>query len=147
MTEAEVKRQATYTIRPLDMTTWDAWSDLVVRNGGVFGGCWCIGFHPEAFGKSVAENRERKLARVRKGEAHAAVVFDRDEAVGWCQFGSPAELTRIKHRRAYEEQPPVPPDWRITCFLRRQTPPPARGRGRRAGGGARFDRRRRGRCL
>jgi len=116
MTEAEVKRQATYTIRPLDMTTWDAWSDLVVRNGGVFGGCWCIGFHPEAFGKSVAENRERKLARVRKGEAHAAVVFDRDEAVGWCQFGSPAELTRIKHRRAYEEQPPVPPDWRITCF-------------------------------
>src|SRR5215831_4628472 len=83
----------------------------------------------------------RAQAAVRKGEAHAAVVFDGDEAVGWCQFGSPAELTRIKHRRAYEEQPPVPPDWRITCFLRRQTPPPARGRGRRAGGGARFDRR------
>ena len=65
MTEAEVKGQATYTIRPLDMTTWDAWADLVERNGGVFGGCWCIGFHPEAFGKSVAENRERKLRSAR----------------------------------------------------------------------------------
>ncbi|MBO0684369.1 MAG: GNAT family N-acetyltransferase [Candidatus Dormibacteraeota bacterium] len=107
----------TYTIRPLEMATWDAWAALVERNGGVFGGCWCIAFHPEGLAHTTAEaNRERKLARVRKGEAHAAVVFQGEEAVGWCQFGSPAELTRIKHRRAYEEQPPPPPDWRITCF-------------------------------
>jgi len=116
VTETEVKRAARYIIKPLDMTTWDAWAALVERNGGVFGGCWCQGNHPEGFGKSAAENRERKLARVRKGDAHAAVVFDGDEALGWCQFGSTVELPRIKHRRAYEAQPPEPPDWRITCF-------------------------------
>ena len=44
--------------------------------------------------------------------------FDGDDCVGWCQFGSPDELPRIKHRRAYvvaglEREP----DWRITCFF------------------------------
>lgn len=115
MTETEAKR-APYTTEPLDMTTWEAWAALVERNGGVFGGCWCQGNHPEGFGKSAAENRARKLERVRNGDAHASVVFQGAEALGWCQFGSPAELPRIKHRRAYEEQRPEPPDWRITCF-------------------------------
>ena len=106
-----------YAIRPLEPTTWDAFAALVERNGGVFGGCWCIGYHTEGVGHTTAEqNRERKLARVHADETHAALVFDGEEAVGWCQFGTPAELPRIKHRRAYEEQPPEPADWRITCF-------------------------------
>ncbi len=106
-----------YAIRPLEPTTWDAFAALVERNGGVFGGCWCIGYHAEGVGHTTAEqNRERKLARVDADETHAALVFDGEEAVGWCQFGTPAELPRIKHRRAYEEQPPEPADWRITCF-------------------------------
>jgi hypothetical protein len=28
-----------YTIRHLDADTWDLFADLVVRNGGIFGGC------------------------------------------------------------------------------------------------------------
>jgi hypothetical protein len=28
-------------------------------------------------------------------------VYDEATCVGWCQFGSPDELPRIKHRRAY----------------------------------------------
>jgi hypothetical protein len=36
-----------YTARPLDGDTWDLFADLVERNNGVFGGCWCIGYHPE----------------------------------------------------------------------------------------------------
>jgi hypothetical protein len=32
-----------YTIRPLDASTWAAFAELVERNNGIFGGCWCIG--------------------------------------------------------------------------------------------------------
>lgn len=108
----------TYTTRPLDSSTWDAFAELVVRNGGVFGGCWCLGFHSE--GNQVGGfdgRRDAKRARVERGDAHAALVFDADGvAQGWCQFGSPAELPRIKHRREYDKDAPPFPDWRITCF-------------------------------
>jgi GNAT superfamily N-acetyltransferase len=35
--------------------------------------------------------------------------------VGWCQFGSPGELPRIKSRAAYEKAVTTLPDWRIGC--------------------------------
>jgi len=106
-----------YTINALDETTWDAFAALVERNNGVFGGCWCMGFHPEGVGRhtTAALNRERKLARVRSRTTHAALVFDGDDCVGWCQFGSPDELPRIKSRAAYEKTRPVAPGWRIAC--------------------------------
>ena len=93
-----------FDVRPLDPTTWPAFAALVERNNGVFGGCWCMGFHPEGVGRdTTAElNRERKLARVQAGTTHAALVFDGDDCLGWCQFGSPDELPRIKSRAAYE---------------------------------------------
>jgi len=51
------------------------------------------------------------------GRAHAALVYDGERCVGWCQFGSPDELPRIKHRKAYLAGAEAPPDWRITCFF------------------------------
>jgi GNAT superfamily N-acetyltransferase len=109
--------ESTFDIRPLDESTWSAFAALVERNNGIFGGCWCMGFHPEGVGKdTTAElNRERKLERVRAGTAHAALVFRGEDCLGWCQFGRPAELPRIKSRAAYEKGQPVPPDWRIAC--------------------------------
>ena len=106
-----------YTIRALDETTWDAFAALVERNNGVFGGCWCIGFHPEGGDRkaTAALNRQRKLERVRAGTAHAALVFDGDDCVGWCQFGAPAEVPRIKNRAAYERGRSSTPNWRIAC--------------------------------
>ncbi len=106
-----------YTVKALDESTWDAFAALVERNNGVFGGCWCMGFHPEGVGKDTtrAQNRERKLERVRAGPAHAALVFDGDECLGWCQFGAPEELPRIKSRAAYEKGRTTSPDWRIAC--------------------------------
>jgi GNAT superfamily N-acetyltransferase len=108
--------RTTYTIKPLDETTWDAFAALVERNNGVFGGCWCIGFHPEGVDRTTpALNRRRKLERIRQGRAHAALVFDGDNCVGWCQFGTPDEVPRIKSRAAYEKGQLSSPDWRITC--------------------------------
>jgi ribosomal protein S18 acetylase RimI-like enzyme len=105
-----------YTIRPLNAGTWDAFAELVERNNGVFGGCWCIGFHPECGQRGIG-HREVKEARVRTDAAHAALVLDEDGvAQGWCQYGSPEELPNIKHRRVYEKDAPPLPDWRITCF-------------------------------
>jgi GNAT superfamily N-acetyltransferase len=106
-----------YTIKPLDESTWDAFAVLVDRNNGVFGGCWCLGFHPEGGDTELtpAMRRERKLERVREGTAHAALVFDNDDCVGWCQFGAPDEVPRIKSRAVYEKGQSIPPDWRIAC--------------------------------
>jgi GNAT superfamily N-acetyltransferase len=108
---------STYTIRALDESTWNAFAELVECNNGVFGGCWCIGFHPEGGDKhtTAALNRERKLERVRTGTTHAALVFDGDDCLGWCQFGEPDEVPRIKSRSAYERSLTTPPDWRIAC--------------------------------
>ena len=108
--------EPTYTVKALDESTWDAFAALVERNHGVFGGCWCLGFHPEDDRKlAPAVRRERKLERVRKGTAHAALVFDGEDCVGWCQFGAPDEVPRIKSRAAYEKGLATPPDWRIAC--------------------------------
>jgi GNAT superfamily N-acetyltransferase len=106
-----------YAIKALDESTWPAFADLVDRNNGIFGGCWCIGFHPEGGDRGVtaAQNRERKHDRVRAGTAHAALVFDGDNCVGWCQFGSPDEVSRIKNRAEYEKGKTTPPTWRIGC--------------------------------
>lgn len=106
-----------YTIRALEETTWPAFASLVERNNGIFGGCWCIGFHPEGAEKnSSAElHRQRKLDRVRRGAAHAALVFDGEACVGWCQFGSPDEVPRIKNRKEYEKGHTRSADWRIAC--------------------------------
>jgi GNAT superfamily N-acetyltransferase len=103
-------------VKALDASTWPDFAALTERHDGVWGGCWCLGFHAEG-AKRGPHRRAAKETRVREGRAHAALVFDAEECVGWCQFGSPEELPRIKHRKAYEAGAPEPPDWRITCFF------------------------------
>ncbi|HEX4223190.1 MAG TPA: GNAT family N-acetyltransferase [Pseudonocardiaceae bacterium] len=104
-----------YTVLPLTASTWDAFAELVERNNGIFGGCWCLGYHPESRERG-SHRRTIKEDRVRTDRAHAALVLDGDgRAQGWCQYGSPDELPSIKHRRAYDKDAPRRPDWRITC--------------------------------
>ena len=92
-----------YRIRPLDGSTWAAFAELAERNNGVYGGCWCMAYHPEVS---------------RTDAAHAALVIDENgSAQGWCQYGSPAELPGIKHKREYDKNSPPLPDWRITCLF------------------------------
>lgn len=108
-----------FTIKRLDKTTWPGFAALVERHGGIFGGCWCLSFHAEGKpgGLSVAARCAAKEKRVREGNAHAALVYDGELCVGWCQFGSPDELPRIKNRKTYEEGLTALPAWRITCFF------------------------------
>jgi GNAT superfamily N-acetyltransferase len=107
------------TTRALDASTWSHFAKLVEDHNGVWGGCWCLGFHEEGrSGIHTAEQRRAlKEARVRDGRAHAALAFDDARCVGWCQFGATEELPRIKHQKAYREGLVELPDWRITCFF------------------------------
>ena len=105
-----------YTTRPLDASTWDAFAELVERNNGIYGGCWCIVHHLE-YKRGVSDPRTLKEQLVRAGRAHAALVFDEDDlAQGWCQYGSPEELG-LKHTREYAKDPPPPARWRIACIF------------------------------
>jgi hypothetical protein len=116
----------TLTVKPLSPTTWPAFAALVEQNNGVWGGCWCMGFHVKLKGRTAAQNRAEKQQRVLEGSTHAALVFDGDACLGWCQFGSPLELPEVKSRRLYEQGLIALPDWRITCFF---TGKGLRGRG------------------
>lgn len=109
-TDLEPAKSGPFTVGLLSESTFPAFAAMVERNH-IWGGCWCMGFH------STERRREEKEARVREGRTHAALVFDGETAIGWCQYGRAEELPRIKHRKAYDSQSNEAPDWRITCFV------------------------------
>ncbi len=74
-----------------------------------------MGMHPAREPGDERSNRERKLERVHAGTAHAALVFDGGQCLGWAQFGSPEEIPRIKNRAAYDKGATSLPRWRIGC--------------------------------
>jgi GNAT superfamily N-acetyltransferase len=106
-----------YQTRPLDADTWTDFARLVEANNGVWGGCWCMWYHNKGGDQTPDEKRAAKERLVREGRAHVSLVFDGEDCVGWCQFGSPEELPCIHNARAYNATDPVLPDWRITCFF------------------------------
>jgi GNAT superfamily N-acetyltransferase len=108
-----------YTIKPLGPDTWEAFAQLAERHNGVWNGCWCTWFHTAHGEKTfTAEgNRALKERLVGQGRAHAALVFDGDMAVAWCQYGAPGELPNIYHRKEYEAALDMLPDYRLTCFF------------------------------
>ena len=107
-----------YAVKALDGSTWDAFAALAEKHNGCGFGCWCTWFHSRDGRPEGEKGRPWKERLVREGKAHAALVFDGDAAVGWCQYGSPEELPRIYHRKEYEAtRTGEPPDYRITCFF------------------------------
>ena len=116
MTDAD---GAAYRTKALTTETWPDFARLVEANNGVWGGCWCMGFHPEGVGKghTAAGNRDAKQDHVRRGTIHQVLVYDGDECVGWCQYGSPSELPNIKNPKAYGAGLSELPDWRIGCLF------------------------------
>ncbi len=131
--KAASETAAAFSVRSLDVDTWPAFARLVEANNGVWGGCWCMGFHVKVGkGRTPTQNRNEKEQRVNEGGTHASLVFANDECLGWCQFGSPEELPEIKSRRRYEKDLTTLPDWRITCFFT--------GKGQRRHGGGTVER-------
>jgi GNAT superfamily N-acetyltransferase len=126
-----------YEIKALGPDTWAAFADLAGRHNGVWNGCWCTWFHAAAGsggrtvlvdggagrpacaerGQSAEGNRAIKERLVNEGRAHAALVFDGDVAVAWCEYGTPAELPNIYHRKEYEAGLDKLPDYRLTCLF------------------------------
>jgi GNAT superfamily N-acetyltransferase len=108
-----------YTTKPLSPETWTDFAALVEANNGVWGGCWCMGFHPEGLGKNstAAGNRGAKRAHVDNGTVHQVLVYHDAECVGWIQYGPPVEVATIKNPQAYEKGMVDLPDWRIGCVF------------------------------
>jgi hypothetical protein len=107
-----------YAIRALDASTWEAFADLAEKHNGCGFGCWCTWFHTREGRPEDLKGRPWKERLVREGKAHAALVFDGDAAVAWCQYGSPEELPRIFHLKEYEAtRTEELPDYRLTCLF------------------------------
>jgi GNAT superfamily N-acetyltransferase len=108
-----------YIVRPLGPDTWDAFAAPAERHNGVWNGCWCTYFHPTCPepGQSQEVNRGIKERLVNEGVAHAALVFDGDRAVAWCEYGTPEELPNVQHNKQYLAELDILPDYRITCFF------------------------------
>ena len=107
------------SVRALTPETWDAFADMMERHNGVFGGCWCTYFQTMHEEKTfdAGSNRDLKERLVREGRAHAALVLDGDVVVAWAEYGSCAELPNIYHRKQYDAEADVVPDYRITCIF------------------------------
>lgn len=67
--------------------------------------------------RTFEANRCLKQRLVGEGRAHAALVYHGGEAVAWCEYGSPEELPNIYHRKQYEAELDILPDYRITCIF------------------------------
>jgi GNAT superfamily N-acetyltransferase len=108
-----------YATKQLTAETWADFAGLVEAHNGVWGGCWCMGFHPEGVGSghTASGNREAKRAHTMAGTVHQILVYSDQQCVGWCQYGTPAELPNIKSRKKYELTADDPPVWRIGCIF------------------------------
>jgi GNAT superfamily N-acetyltransferase len=110
---------AAHEIKPLTPETFPAWLALAEKHNGVWGGCYCSYFHgdTDCTVKSEYDRATFKRRLVDEGVAHAALVFEGDRAIAWCEYGSPAELPGIYHRKQYDAGESHPAPWRITCFF------------------------------
>src|SRR3954465_11743262 len=108
-----------HVIKALTPETFPAWLALAEKHNGVWGGCYCSYFHSDTE-QTVKDDYDRatfKRRLVDEGVAHPALVFDGDDAIAWCEYGSPPELPNIYHRKQYDAGETNPAPWRITCFF------------------------------
>ncbi len=103
-----------FKIRELAPDTWPDFVRIMEKHNGVWNGCWCVTFHKRP-GQTIPSRRALKEELVHRSSAHAALVYDGLDIVGWCQFGSPTELPG--RLGGFMKLDASLPDWRITCFF------------------------------
>ena len=111
------------SVKELTSETFPDFESLAVKQGG----CWCIYYQRErplgrggSAKERAARNKRDKKALVDAGRAHAVLVYDGSNPVGWCQYGTADELPRIDAGRGYKKvgRAQVKTNlWRITCFF------------------------------
>lgn len=116
----------TYATRELSVSTYPDFEKLAAKGGR--GSCWCTAYQraKPLEGKLSREerkqlNRKFKGKAVKEGRSHAALVYDGEVPVGWCQYGTQDELPRIDEWCDSPHLKYLPPPgeeklWRITCF-------------------------------
>ena len=106
-------------VRPLDETTWPDFAALVERHNGVWGGCWCMGFHAEGVGrhKSPALNRAEKEARVQRAGRTPRSSTTATPASAGASSGRPRSCRASSTGARTSASSTALPDWRITCFF------------------------------
>jgi len=122
--EDDVPREV--TLMEAKLLTPDTWADFeafFARYHGVWGGCWCT-FHlcssSDFTRMTKDERREYHRRRVLEGRASGLLLYDRGEAIAWCQFGKAQDFERNNRNRAYKAlalPESLTPDWRITCLF------------------------------
>jgi ribosomal protein S18 acetylase RimI-like enzyme len=115
-----------YATRELSLKTYPDFERLAAKGGR--GSCWCTAYQrARPLRKKLSKqarkqiNRKYKRKLVREGRSHAALVYDGEIPVGWCQYGTQDELPRIDEWRNSSRLMYLPPSegkrlWRITCF-------------------------------
>lgn len=88
-------------IVPLTPDTWTMFDAMVARHNGIFGGCWCIWFHPDSDerGQGAEANRALKKRYVEQCKANAALVVHGGEAVAWAEYGTTCIFVDKRYRR------------------------------------------------
>lgn len=109
--------------KPLCRDTWQDFEELFIKYHGVRGGCWCAAYltFSSEFQKMSKDDRydyHKKLCM--DGLAQGIIVYNADQPIGWCQFGSADVVRRFNRGRDYSKlQISIDdkPDYRISCVF------------------------------
>ena len=63
-----------FDVKPLNASTWPDFAALVERHNGVWGGCWCTGFHVRVGKERTSGGGRPRPIRVRMVKDHASNV-------------------------------------------------------------------------
>ena len=108
----------TYDTRLLTPETWDDFAALVEANNGVWGGCWCMGFHPEGLGGHRGGPPRGQAART-PGTAPCTRCSCTTATRRWAGASSarPASCRTSRTPRPTRRTSIELPTWRIGCIF------------------------------
>ena len=98
------------------------WTDLETLFGanGACGGCWCMAWRMEHWGKAWNELKGEKARLslknlVESGSAKGILAYDDGVPVGWCAFGPRMDFLHLESVKAYRREDAAEV-WSVICF-------------------------------